>query len=535
MRMALQPGKRPSLYQTPRQARPVTFPAPVRGWVTNTNLSAPIDQAALVLDNWFPSQTGIRVRGGCSKYATLPTAVTAMWVYESGANEKLFAATATDIYDVTTIGDPAVTPTADVSSLTGGDWTFVQFETSGGDFLVGVNGADAPKEYDGTSWSDSTMSHGGGGSFDTSTLSHVWAFKERLFFIQGGTMNFWYLPAGAKTGNLTQFSLAGVFGKGGGLLFGATWSLDAGDGVDDLCVIVSTMGEVAVYKGDDPSNANSWALVGRYEIAKPLGKHAIEKAGGELLVATVEGIVPISEAVNKDRAALSLSAISRAIEPDWNAAVGERSGLPWTLQKVVEKNQMVVGTPSPGASIGKACFVINLETGAWARYTGAPWDIRAQAVLLGVHYTGTGTGIMYQTEQGGSDDGEIYVARYAGHFSPLGMNAAIKSSNLVRANFRASRAFVAQVSGSVDYSVSFPPAPPSVANSTEDTWDTGLWDAAVWDAAAAALSVTSNWQAIAKAGFVFAPQVQITSGVTPRPDAELMSFDVQYEVGAVVV
>ena len=81
MRIAMQPTRRPPMYTAPRTARPVTFPAPVRGWVTNTNLSAPVDQAALVLDNWTPGQTGIKVRGGCAKYATLPSACTAMWIY----------------------------------------------------------------------------------------------------------------------------------------------------------------------------------------------------------------------------------------------------------------------------------------------------------------------------------------------------------------------------------------------------------------------------------------------------------------------
>lgn len=528
--MALQPDRRRPVYPAPRASRPKTFPAPVRGWVTNTNLSVPLDQAALVLDNWFPSQTGISLRGGCAKYATLPAACTAMFSYQSGTTEKLFAATAAGIYDITTVADPDTPPSAAVGSLTGGDWTFVQFETSGGDFFVGCNGADTPREFDGTTWSSSTMT-----GLTTSLLSHVWAYKERLFFIEGGTMRFWYLPVGAKTGALTDFSLAGVFGKGGSLLFGATWSLDAGDGVDDLCVIVSTMGEVAVYQGTDPSDANAWSLVGRYEIASPLGKNAIERAGGELLIATVEGIVPISEAVNKDRAALSLSAISRNIEPDWTEAVGQRSQLPWTLKKFTENNMMIVGLPSPSTSIENASFVCNLETGAWTRFTGDPWEIRGQTVLLGIHYTGTGDGIIYQTDTGGNDDGDVYVCEYVGHFDQLGAGAAIKSVNLVRANFRASRSFLPKVSGSVDFAVTLPAPPSSVADSTEDTWDSGVWDTAIWDASGAALSVTSNWQAIAKAGFVFAPQVQVTCGVTPRPDAELMSFDVMFETGAVVV
>lgn len=528
--MALAPQKRRAVYPAPRTSRPKTFPAPVQGWVTNTNLSQPMKQAALVLDNWFPVQTGIKLRGGCAKHATLPAACTAMFAYQSSTTEKLFAATASGIYDLTTVSDVDTAPSAAVGSLTGGDWTFVQFETSGGDFLVGCNGADTPREFDGSSWSSSTMT-----GLTTSLLSHVWAYKNRLFFVQGGSMNFWYLSVGAKTGALTSFSLAGVFAKGGAILFGATWSLDAGDGVDDLCVIVSTLGEVAVYQGTNPSDAAAWSLVGRYEIAAPLGKNAIERAGGELLICTAEGIVPISEAVNKDRAALSLSAISRAIDPDWTQAVRDRGGLPWTLTKYPERNMMIVGMPSPSASIERASFVVNLETGAWCRFTGVPFDVRGQVVLLGIHYVGTSDGYVYRTDSGGSDDGDVYVSKYVGHFDQLGAGAAIKSVNLVRANFRATKAFIAQVSASVDYAVSLPTAPSSVANSTEDTWDTGVWDTAIWDADSAALSVTSNWQGLAKAGFVFAPQVQISTGVTPRPDAELMSFDVMYETGAVVV
>lgn len=529
MRMALQPTARRPLYPLPRQARPKTFPAPVRGWVTNTNLSEPLDQAAFVLDNWFPVQTGIRLRGGTLKYASLGAAATSMWTYQSGSDEFLFAATATDIFDITTIADADVPPTADVTGLNGGDWTFVQFETSGGDFLLGCNGADTPQEFDGSSWSNSTMT-----GLTTSLLSHVWAFKNRLFFIEDGTMRFWYLSVGSITGGLTSFSLAGVFAKGGSLLLGATWSLDAGDGVDDLCVLVSTLGEVAVYQGTNPGDAAAWSLVGRYEIAAPLGKNCIERAGGELLIGTVEGIVPISEAINKDRAALSLSAISRNIEPDWVQAVTDRSALPWTLLKYSERNMMIVGMPSNDDGIEKLSFVVNLETGAWTRFTGATWDVRAQAVLRGVHYVGDGTGLICQTDSGGSDNGENYTCTSVGHFVTMGSGPAFKTANLARATFRATQAFNAKVSASVDYTVNLPSAPDSVADSTEDAWDAGLWDTAIWDGTTS-LSVTSNWQAITATGFAFAPQVQVTCGVTPRPDAELMSIDVMFETGAVVV
>ena len=532
MRLALQPRNRRPMFPSPRASRPIEVAAPTAGWITNANLSQPLQKAALVLDNWFPLPTGIKLRGGCAKYATLGDPVTAMWSYQSGSTEKLFAATETDIYDITTVADVNVAPTADVSSLNSGAWTFVQFETSGGDFLVGVNGADTPREYDGSAWSSSTMSHGG---LNTANLSHVWAYKERLFFIEDGTMRFYYLPAGSKTGNLDDFTLAGVFSRGGALLFGGTWSLDSGDGVDDLCVIVSTLGEVAVYQGNDPGDADAWSLVGRYDIAEPLGKNATERAGGDLLIATKEGIVPISATIRKDPAALSLSAVTAAIEPSWVDEVRVRGGNPWTLKKYTARNMMVVGMPSPSAGVEKMSYVVNVETGAWCRFVGAPWDISAQTVLLDVHYVGGSSGIVYQTDIGGSDDGQPYVCKYAGHPESMGAPGGFKSVNLMRAAFRATKAFIPRCSASINYTVDFPPAPDSVIAASEDTWDNGVWDTAEWDAGIAQTVITSEWQAVTAAGYSIIPQVQVTCGTTPRPDAELISIDVMSEIGGIVV
>lgn len=515
-----------------RQARPVTLPAPTRGLVTNQNLSLGLPDAALQLDNWFPIQTGARLRGGALKHGTIGSnPVLSMWTYVSGNTERLFASDASSIFEMTAPADPDVAPTAAVTSLSGGYWTFVQFDTAGGDYLIGVNGQDTPRQYDGSTWASSSMT---GSGLTTSTLSHVWAFKERLFFIEDGSMNFWYLGTGAITGTATQYSLAGVMNKGGSLMFGATWSLDAGDGVDDLCVIVSTLGEVAVYQGTNPSSASTWSLVGVYQIAAPLGKNAIEKAGGDLLIATVEGIIPISLAVTKDPAALSLSAVTRNIEPDWVSEVSDRRTLPWTLLKWPEKNMLVVGMPSPGAGVESRSFVANLETGAWCRFTGAPWDIRSQAVLDGVHYTGADDGTIYQTESTGSDNGANYTCTSVSHFQHLGAQGPVKSVNLMRASFRGTKAFIAKVSASTDYTISLPSAPSSVADSTDDEWDSSLWDTAIWDATGS-LSITSQWEAVNEAGFVVAAQVQVTCGVTPKPDAELMSIDLMYETGAVVV
>jgi hypothetical protein len=530
MRQALKSFGRIALDTKPSQSDVYTFAAPTRGLVTNQNLSKAPKEAAQVLENWLPTQTGIKLRGGAALFATIGTdPVSALWDYVSGGIEKLFVADAGSIFNITAPADPAVAPTADVTGLSGGAWTFKQFETSGGDYLVGVNGADTPRQYDGTTWSSSSMT---GSGLTTSNLSHVWAFKARLFFIESGTMKFWYLGAGAITGTATAFSLQGVFSKGGSLLFGASWSLDAGDGVDDLFVVVSTLGEVAVYQGTNPSS--DFRLVGRYQIAAPMGKDAHLNVGADLLILTSEGIIPMSQVLQKDPTSLSLSAVTFMIEPTWKQAARDRGTLAWTISKWDLRNMVIVGMPSPGAGVDERCLVANAETGAWTEFTGTPWDIRCQTVLEGVHYAGGATGKIYQTDVGGNDAGSVYTCVCVGHNDHLKRRGPVKSINLARATFKATRAFIARVSASVNYAITLPAAPSSVAESTEDAWDEGLWDTAVWDASGTA-TVTSRWTAISKAGIVAAPQVQVTCGITPKPDAELMTIDFMFETGDVVV
>ncbi|MFK5282932.1 hypothetical protein ACI3PL_25530, partial [Lacticaseibacillus paracasei] len=60
-------------------------------------------------------------------------------------------------------------------------------------------------------------------------------------------------------------------------------SMDAGDGLDDKCVFVSSEGEVAVYEGTNPGSAADWRKAGVYQITRPLGQNAKVSAGGDLL------------------------------------------------------------------------------------------------------------------------------------------------------------------------------------------------------------------------------------------------------------
>lgn len=512
------------------RSRSVTIPAPVRGWVTNENLSASTPGSALVMDNYIPTQTGVKFRGGSSEFYDsgdgLP--IRSLWTYKISGNSELFAADAATIWNIT------ATPSDEVTGQTGGEYSTVQFETSGGNFLFAPNGVDSLQRYDGTNWLTVTgVSADAITGVTTSALSHVWVYKNRLFFVQGGTMKSWYLAVDSIAGAANDLTLAGVFQRGGSLLFGATWSIDAGDGVDDKCVFVSTQGEVAIYEGSDPGDPNDWALVGRYDLGgRPLGKNAVMRAGGDLLIATTDGLVPLSAALSKDPAALSLAAVSRNIQPDWRREAVARQSIPWSVQKWDEENLAVIGLPVIDSTTEEYAFIVNTETGAWARFTG--WDVRSLAVHEDQLYFGTSDGKVMLGNSTGSDDGSVYTCKLALPFDHFGQPGQFKTLKQARATFRASSSFLPQLSSSVDYAQSFPAPPSSIANYTEDTWDVGVWDTAVWDATSTERITSTRWVSMVGAGFVHAIQLQVTFGITPTPDAELSAIDITLETGSVV-
>jgi hypothetical protein len=365
---------------------------------------------------------------------------------------------------------------------------------------------------------------------DTSDLSHVNAYRSRLYFVERNTFSVWYPPVDSLGGAATEFALNGIFLRGGSLLFTATWSLDAGDGVDDKLVFVTTEGEAAVYEGGYPGDS-AWSLVGRYDLAPPMGKNAVMRAGGELLIATMEGIIPISAAITRDAAALSLAAITRTIEPEWKKEVMARRK-PWDMLKWPSHNMAIVALPTEG-ELSPYCFVVNVQTGGWTKYTG--WDTSCLGLFGEWAYFGTADGKVMKAEVSGADDGHPYECVVVWQFDHLGDIGPTHLVQQLRTTFLASVPFNPKASLSTNYVIKLPAAPPAAANNPSGSeWDVGLWDVAVWDAQGLK-HVTTRWTSAGRTGFCIAPQIQITCGQLLAPDAELISLEVTFEHGGLVV
>lgn len=441
---------------------------------------------------------------------------------ETGAfteGETLTGGTSAATATIVKVIDNGTTGTLWVNNISG---TFQDNETI-------TDSATGSATEDGTATTLATAITG----VDTDALSHVNVYRNRQYLVEDGSMNVHYLGAGAIAGAVATLSLAGVFQRGGSVLLTATWSMDAGDGLDDKFIVVSTEGEVAVYEGAYPGDS-AWSLVGRYDMTPPKGRDANMRAGGDLLLATKEGLVPVSAAVTKDPAALGLSAVSAPIEPDWQALAVDRDSIPWGIVKWPEKNMAIIATPALAAQGDPQCFVVNVQTGAWARYRN--WDVRSLVRHDGQVYFGTNTGTVLQAEVGGSDEGSIYYPTVVWNWDHLGQFGSTKTVHQARATMITATPVVPKISVSTDYTISLPSYPASSGTSDAPAlWDVGLWDVSKWDVGITQQTATTRWVSVAGQGSAFALAVQFSQSGNVLPAAELVEVTIAYETGGLVV
>jgi hypothetical protein len=407
-------------------------------------------------------------------------------------------------------------------------------------------------------------------------LTQVWKYRRRLFFIQGSSMNAWYLDIDAVAGTLQPIPLSGSFTKGGTLLFGCTWSVSAGDGIDDKCIFVTTEGEIAVFTGTNPSDPLNWRQQGRYQISHPMGKNAWLNIGGDVLIITTDGLVPISQALTKDITALEFSALTRSIHPLWEKEIFDKNDRPWSMCKWEEFGGLFVTTP--GGFIGDwRCFVANTVTGAWSRFTG--WDALQFCTLSGSMFFGTQDGRIVQADIKGKDYSptrpppgtpeaangsglygmRTYTCTYVGGWEVFGSPPFTFTLRQARCSFNTrspNETFIPQITACINYIVDVPLAPvPGPDFGLAEVWDEGLWGTgtsphppeppfeanepgkARWDqpGAAVAPTRTTMWVSIGETGVSHAPIVQASVFQEVMPDVEMLGISMLAEKAGVAV
>lgn len=497
-------------------ARVGSLPAPVGGWNARDSLANMPPMDAVTLTNLFPGVSSCDLRGGFTEFATgMSGQVQTLMVYNGGATSKMFAidATGLSIYDVTSggaVGAPVYT------GLTNALWEHTNISTAGGNYLVCCNGVDPALIYDGSSWTTMTITN-----VSSSALSHVLLFKNRLWFLEKNTLKAWYLPTQSISGAAAVLDLRAIATQGGYLQDLEAWTIDGGYGVDDNLAFMTSEGQVIVYRGTDPASAATWASMGVWQLGSPVGNRSMLKYGGDMLVLTYDGLVPMAQAMQSSRLDPRV-ALSDKIQGAISSATQTYGTLDgWQIFYYPKANALWINVPIAVGS--QQQYAMNTITQAWCNFTG--WNANCWELFNDNPYFGCDGAVCLAWDDSFADDDANIDTVGLQAFNYFEQRGIQKYFTRARPTIFTNGNPAIQVGLNVDYTITENSAPISYTPVSSGSWDSGVWDTAVWGQS---LTRVSNWLGVTGVGYCGAVQFQ---GASKGVNYQWASTDVVYQAG----
>lgn len=472
-----------------------TLPAPIKGLNVRDSLANMAPEYAITMDNYIPLDTKVSLRSGYVEYAALSDKVCTLAEYKTGTENRFIAVSGSRAYNISSKNNISA---YDGVTFSNGYCRTQQYKN----YLYFVNGQDTPKVY----YVEDGVEHFEDWGFSNDSLNdikiiNVGFSKQRLWFVERGTLKVWYPEAaGNIKGNLNCFDLSQISRYGGELVAVANWTQDGGQGIDDLTVFLTSEGEALIYSGDDINNASSWCLKGSYKISRPIGYNCLMQYQGDIVVISEDGYIPLSRALPLDKANASQYAFSDAIrglvldrtshysaKNGWRGIIYGRGG--YALFNVPVSNQFEQ-------------HVINVNTGAWCRFTGIRaycWGEYNQRL-----YFGSDKGV-FLFDEGSSDNGIEICGEVEQAFNDLG-TGRLKKIQLLNPRTKSSSGYALVIYTNMDMETQKVNYQESIGYAGQSNWDTVKWSSAEnlsgtkW-AAARGTSIRSQWIANSSTGY----------------------------------
>jgi hypothetical protein len=494
------------------------LPAPTQGWDTETPVAELPQTRARTFDNWVTRGVALEMRAGYTEHVTgITDPVETLMAYNAGGSSTLFAAAGDSIFNVTTPGSVGA---AVVSSLTNARFSHTNITTSGGSFLWICNGLDDPRHWNGSAWATPSLSIT---TYTDNDISYVCEFKERLFFIFKNTLTMGYLPVQSIAGTVANFPLGAVFGYGGRLIALGSLSKDGGAGLDDYFVALTSEGEIAVYAGLNPGDADEWALVGRWYVGEPIGDRPLVDLGADLGVITRNGLVSVLQIMSAGNSPDAIPYLSAVISTPFRLAATSGQGFDgWEGVFIPSEDLVLINAPSGTETAVQ--FVRSRINGAWGRFTG--WDFETFEVFGGALYAGASDGGVHLCFNSSSDDGEDITARLDTAWTVLQAPGNVKTLMEARPVLTTSTRAAVRMVGRVDYSDA-PPLPPwpfsTITNAL--VWGSGIWGTNLWGGED---TTTRQWRAVSGEGYAVSIVMEARSN---QSAFALNGINLRYEMG----
>ena len=502
-------------------------PAPTEGWDAISPLASMDPKRAPVLTNWVCRPGWVELRAGATPWSWVGSdnPVESLFAYRA-TTEKLFAASAGSIYDVSNLGqaDPVVT------GMTTARWEYVEFTPANAATVIQlVNGIDPLQMYNGTTWSVPSIT-GFPGGLNTSNIFNIASQKRRLWYIMGNgtggrSTRACFMPTDAIQGPIAgTLDLGALWNDGGYLVAMANWTIDGGAGPQDYAAFISSEGQISIYSGTDPTSPTNWSLVGTFNLAPPISDRCVLKVGADVAVITQQGVIPLSQALPFDPSSDRSVAITARIQ---NAmalySMQAKNNFGWQVISYPDQQLAIVNVPITENEL-QYQLVMNALTGAWSLFNG--WNANVFEIYNNDLYYGANDGTVVLAYDGGLDIGLPIQADMQCAFNYFDDPGRTKRVTMLQPLLVAGGNITPTLSVDEDFAISSSTAPITILTGGA-VWDTARWDVDTWPDAS---QVVKNWQSVTAIGHALAVHMSVnlatTSMYSVTSEFDIAEFDI---------
>lgn len=488
-----------------------TIPAPVGGLNGRDPLDLMSDTDARTMVNWWPATNRIELRRGHVQHATGMGSGAVQTVAElvtATGTRKLLAAANGNLYDAT--------PTGAASSLASGlsnnKWQCHQFRGK----LFCVNGADAPRDWDGTTLASTSWT-----GLTIADLIHVTDFKSRLYFVEKDSGSVWYGAVNGITGGLTEFDVLSLLNNGGSLLFCTQWSRQTGDGNENQFVMVGSEGDVLIYGGDYPGG--TWSLSRRLVIPRPLSNRAYMRLGADIVIATEGGMISLSDWM-LGRPPGTETLISDKVNTQLiKQAENYSTNFGWQILNYPRRRMLLLNVPTTEDRTSSQ-RAWNTQTGAPTTFLGL--NASSWALFNNVPYFGGMDGKIYKADSGLDDAGSAIAHEVAFAFNYFGDRTSTKRILNTRPIFDANNSVTLEYGFSTDL-VDSDVEEEIEISVTAPVWGVAVWGTSTWGSS----KVANQWATVHGTGRSASLKIK---GSAQSVELSLSSVQVVYDMGGAI-
>ena len=530
-----------------QNAIPATIPASVAGINALNALTSMQPDECIYSFNILAGDGGMEIRDGYIEWANGWTGGIAKTIIafegNTDADDKLFVANNTGIWDVTTADTTSPTRVVAFGTTTGnaGICSYVNFTNDGNErFLLVCDGANGYYKWKQSTATWTKLTEGTGADkvsgVNPALFDYVMVWKERVWFIETATARAWYLETGVFEGTAKSFNFGSQFKAGGALRSMHNWTLDGGDGLDDKLVAISSAGDVIVFGGTDPASAATFGLVGSWFVGElPAGNRIAVELSGELYILSIQGLLPLSAVLNARSIVDPNVYVTAKISPYIRSVLTTSlDDFGWHVYAHPKKSVLNILSP-PRAGLSQLIFSMYMGNLAWGLMRDLTMSHSANWQGE-VFWTDNVTNRIYK--QAGSVD-KVYIDPDTDGqpegitwdvltaYQNLEAPAHYKRVQYVRPMFSSGTLPAFTVRAQYDFDVSEITGSPAFGGANTALWDAGLWNAAVWSGSLEALDLPRGANGM---GRHVAVNIR---GVTGEP-VILIGFDVVYDIGGMM-